>query len=252
MYKHILQAYGSALVGSKLQIDLGKFVSPLGAEVIRARDDWNYTRSLLFVLAIPYYHVGLRASLPVDDKVSLAGWLVNGWNNSTENNSGKSVGFGGTVKPTASLTWVANVMYGPEQPNNDHDKRLVVDTTLTWTATPKLSLMANYDYGQDTYSGVGVSWQGLAVYGRFQATSWWALVGRYEWLNDDDAFMTGTPQKLQELTITSEQKVGPLITRLEYRRDHSSTDFFQTDGGTPSPSQNTFVFGAIVNFGGKI
>jgi hypothetical protein len=46
--KHVLQAYGSVLAGSKLQIDAGKFLTPLGAEVVPAQDNWNYSRSVLF------------------------------------------------------------------------------------------------------------------------------------------------------------------------------------------------------------
>jgi hypothetical protein len=29
-------------------------VTPLGAEMIETKDNWNYSRSLLFALAIPY------------------------------------------------------------------------------------------------------------------------------------------------------------------------------------------------------
>jgi hypothetical protein len=81
--KHILQAYGSVLAGSRLQLDFGKFPSPLGAEVVPSQDNWNYSRSVLFGYAIPFYHLGVRASLPVNDKLSLGGYLVNGWNNSS-------------------------------------------------------------------------------------------------------------------------------------------------------------------------
>ena len=61
--KNVEQAYGSYLFGSKLQIDAGKFVTPAGAEVIETKDNWNYSRSLLFALAIPYYHAGVRATV---------------------------------------------------------------------------------------------------------------------------------------------------------------------------------------------
>ena len=44
IYKHIEQAYGSLLTG-KVQWDVGKFVTPIGAEVIESQDNWNYTRS---------------------------------------------------------------------------------------------------------------------------------------------------------------------------------------------------------------
>ena len=40
------------------EMDFGKFVTSAGAEVIEAKDNWNYSRSLLFVKAIPYWHFG--------------------------------------------------------------------------------------------------------------------------------------------------------------------------------------------------
>jgi len=42
-------------VGSGLAI-------PAGAEVIESNANWNYSRSLLFSWAIPYYHMGFRAT----------------------------------------------------------------------------------------------------------------------------------------------------------------------------------------------
>jgi hypothetical protein len=56
----------------------------MGAEVIESQDNWNYTRSTLFGYAIPFYHLGVRASMPVNDKLSLAGFVTNGWNNRSE------------------------------------------------------------------------------------------------------------------------------------------------------------------------
>ena len=76
--EHIEQLYVSYLapVGKGLQIDAGKFVTQHGAEVIEAKDNWNYSRSLLFALAIPYYHTGVRASYTVNDKVAFMGNVV--------------------------------------------------------------------------------------------------------------------------------------------------------------------------------
>src|SRR6266540_2432294 len=133
------------------------------------------------------------------------------------------------VKPNGKLTWVANYMGGPEQKDD------------------------NYDYGKDTIAGTGVSWQGVALYARYQAKEYWALIPRYEWLDDDDAFMTGTRQKVQEFTLTSEFTVAKaLITRLEYRRDFSNSAFFPTDTGSAKKSQSTLTVGVLYVFGGKI
>src|SRR5258708_38535330 len=61
-FRNVEEAYGSymAPVGKGLQIDFGKFVTNAGAEVIEAKYDWNYSRSFLFALAIPYYHSCVR------------------------------------------------------------------------------------------------------------------------------------------------------------------------------------------------
>jgi len=95
IYKHVQQGHLSVLAGRKLQLDVGKFVTPLGAEVIESQGNWNYSRSVLFGYAIPFYHVGVRASLPVNDKLSFSGYLVNGWNNGSEVNGDKT--FGGKI-----------------------------------------------------------------------------------------------------------------------------------------------------------
>src|SRR6185436_5817285 len=80
IWRHIQQAYVTGTHG-KFTVDFGKFVTPIGAEVIETKDNWNYSRGLLFTWAIPFYHFGGRATYAVNDKVTLAGYIVNGWNN---------------------------------------------------------------------------------------------------------------------------------------------------------------------------
>ena len=182
IYKHIQQAYLSVLAGSKLQLDAGKFVTPLGAEVIESQDNWNYSRSVLFGYAIPFYHLGVRATLPVSDKLSLAGYLVNGWNNSSEiHGDFPVVGLTATLKPSSKLTWIANYMGGQETEGGD--TRHIFDTTLTLGVGSKLSLQANYDYGKEG----DTTWWGVAAYAKLQAKPSWALVARYEYLDDSAA-----------------------------------------------------------------
>jgi hypothetical protein len=253
IFKTFEQGYLSYLApaGKGLQIDVGKFVTPHGAEVIEAKDNWNYSRSLLFALAIPYYHVGLRASYPVSDKVTLAGFLVNGWNDAVDNNGGKTVGVQATLKPHPKLTLVHNFMGGPEQKDDTGDTRYLWDTTLTFNATPTLSLMVNHDYGKDRVAGAPVRWQGVAAYARWQILPTWAVAPRVEWYDDRDGFTTGTSQTVKELTLTSEQKIdGGLVTRVEFRRDFSDQPFFRKDG-TAVKSQSTVTIGLVYAFGSR-
>jgi len=166
-----------------------------------------------------------------------------------DNNGGKTWGLSATVKPTAKLTLVQNLMGGPEQKDDSHDKRFLSDTVVTVSPSDKLSLMANYDYGKDKVSGLDVSWQGVALYARLQATSYWALVPRFEIYDDKDGFTTGLAQKVKEFTITTEQKLGgKLLTRLEYRRDFSDQAFFLSKTGGPKKSQDNVTLGLVYTF----
>src|SRR5262249_29902117 len=254
VFRHIEQAYLSYLApaGKGLQIDVGKFVTQHGAEVIETKDNWNYSRSLLFSLAIPYYHFGVRATYPFSDKFSLAGYLVNGWNNVVDNNTAKTLGIQAVVKPTTKLTVVGNYMAGPEQTANNEDWRHLWDTTVTYTVNDKVSLMGNYDYGSDRILGTSVHWQGFAGYFRVQANKWLAFSPRFEWYDDHDGFTTGTRQTVKDFTITSEHKISNgLITRLEYRKDFSDTNYFIKPVDRLVKAQSTLSFGLVYAFSSK-
>jgi Putative beta-barrel porin-2, OmpL-like. bbp2 len=241
-----------APLGKGLQFDVGKFVTQHGAEVIEAKDDWNYSRSLLFALAIPYYHAGVRATYSPNAKVTLMGTVVNGWNNVAENNSGKTVGAQIVFKPTAALSLVQNYMAGPEQPDNAHDWRHLADTVVTFTVNPRFSLMGNYDYGTDTVDGAKVHWQGLAGYAKFQANKWLAFSPRFEWYDDASGFTTGTVQNLKEITATLELKpTDTFIWRIEYRTDLSDSPVFPTHSGALQKTQSSIGFGVLYSFSTK-
>lgn len=251
--ENVQQAYVSYLVpGRGVQFDFGKFVTQHGAEVIETKDNWNYSRSLLFALAIPYYHTGARFTVPVNDKFSFAGYVVNGWNNVIENNTGKTVGLQATIKPTPSVTIVQNYMGGPEQAGNNDDWRHLSDTTLTVTATPRVSAIVNYDFGREKAGRSTVEWQGIAAYLKLQANDVFALVPRFEWLDDKDGFMTGGSQKVKEVTVTAEVKQSSgMIMRLEFRRDFSDEDFFLKEASDIVKNQSTFTIGFVYAFSSK-
>src|SRR5688572_3663338 len=67
-------------------VKFGKFVTLLGAEVIEAPANPNFTRSFSFGYAIPFTHTGLLFSAPLGDMFSLSAGVVNGWDNVVDNN----------------------------------------------------------------------------------------------------------------------------------------------------------------------
>ncbi len=249
-----------APAGKGLTVDFGKFVTNAGGEVIETKDNWNYSRGLLFSWAIPYFHFGLRAKYAFNGKVALTGFLLNGWNNSVDNNAGKTTGFTLALTPTKKLSIYENYYVGPEETNDDTNFRHLTDTVVAYNATPKLSLMANYDYAHETVTGGSpIWWSGIAGYIKYAPNAKWAFATRGEYFIDHNGFATGlgTPQKVAEWTGTLERTLaGHIISRLEYRRDMSDQNVFPYRTSTISPGlpfspidhQNTVTVGFVYAF----
>ena len=56
-----------------------RFTTSAGQEVIETMNNWSYSHGLLFSWAIPYYHFGLRTSMPFTKTWTAGFQLVNGW-----------------------------------------------------------------------------------------------------------------------------------------------------------------------------
>ncbi len=240
------------------EMDFGKFVTSAGAEVIETKDNWNYSRSLLFAWAIPYYHFGVRTSMPVSKVDTIGVQVVNGWNNTTKTNGGATVGLvNSLVKP--KFTWNVNYYVGPENPETTSGYRNLIDTTVLLTPSGKFTAYINYDYGQnrnpsESHGGDGAlsRWQGVAFAARGQISGKSAIAGRGEWYKDYQGFETGTAQELKEFTITYEYKwLEGLLTRIEYRGDWSDQNFFHKNISELVDQQSTLTGGLVAFFGPK-
>jgi len=263
--KNIEQAFVSWKPKGKdsgFQMDFGKFVTSAGAEVIESHSNWNYSRSLLFSWAIPYYHMGFRAT---ETKGHFTGGfqLVNGWNEVEDVNSGKTMGFVGNIT-TSKISWMNNYYTGPENPSTNTGWRNLYDTTVLFTPNGRFNAYVNFDYGQNK-SGSGklestAKWYGVAFAGKVQMNDHNAIVGRYEWFKDRDGFETGLNCKagkecdaLQEFTFTYEYKwTQGLLTRFEYRRDWNAVTqpvYFQRGSTGSSDHQDTLTLGVVAFFG---
>lgn len=239
-----------APIGKGLQINAGKFVTPAGAEVIESKDNWNYSRGLLFSWAIPYFHFGVSGKYAFNSKFALTGYLVNGWNNSVDGNSGKTTGFTAAWTPSAKFSFIQNYLVGPEGADNGNFRHLS-DTVVTYTPNSKLSLMGNYDYGHDNLGGgTKVWWTGLAGYIKYAPNDKWYFATRGEWFKDHDGFATGTAQNLGEVTLTLQRMLASkIISRLEYRYDTSDQNIFPYhETGNFRGNQNTVTLGLIYAF----
>lgn len=252
--QYVKEAYFSYLapVGKGLQIDVGKFVTPAGAEVIETKDNWNYSRGILFSYAIPYYHFGMRAKYAFNSKYSLTGYFVNGWNDVVDNNSGKTYGMSFAWTPNSKWSVTQNYLAGPEQNNVNTAWRQLSDTVVSYNATKKLTLMGNYDYGRgDHMIGVAppVYWTGAAGYFKYALNDKYSVATRYEYYNDHYGFTTGAPGHIQEVTGTFEHPMAThILTRLEFRHDMANNPIFYKGASQLVDSQTTLTAGMVFMF----
>ena len=280
-YRPVWQAYGTyvAPVGNGLTLDFGKYASSLGYETNFTKDDYNYSRSYYFTF-LPFYHFGLRAKYPVNDKVTVMYHLINGTQQSEDFNGFKSQHFAVILTPVKQITWQVNYYVGQEQRDLVPDlnpgiptlptqpglstnvirpvpngRLHIFDTYATWNLTDKLILAAEGDYVvsrlQDFSAPTHVA--GGVAYARYQVTPKFALAARAEYLSDRGGLFSGVTQALKEATLTNEFKLADgFLLRAEWRGDFSNQTFFLSDTpGILKRRQNTATLGMIWWFGQK-
>ena len=259
-YRNVWQAYGSYVfpVGRGLQVDFGKFASNLGYETNYAKDNQAFSRGYLFNF-LPFYHTGVRTSLPVSDKVTVLYMLTNGVQQTEDFNDFKSHQVTVVLKPTSAITATGNFFSGQEQPDggapDGPDGRFqVLDAYVTYTATSALTLGldVNHTTNELNTSDDALAMTGVGAYARYQLTPAGAIGLRYEHL-DDEGLFGGIDQVLHEVTLTGEYKLAEgFLVRGEFRRDWSSEDFFSAPtSDTPRAHQNTVLVGLVWWIGNK-
>ncbi len=242
----VTEAYVSytAPLGKGLRFDFGKMVTYFGAEVIEAIDNPNYSRSFLFNYAIPFTHTGLKTSYGFTDALSASFHVVNGWDNAEDNNTGKCVGLSVVYAPAEIFSGVVNLMTGPEQRDSNRDNRTLVDLVATIKPIKPLSIILNYDDGQeDLVGGDTAKWSGFSGIVKYDINDMFSVAVRGEYFDDKDGVRTLTVQKLTEGTVTLEVRLnGGIILRPEYRHDSSDVESF--DNGTKK-TQDTLALGVL-------
>lgn len=239
----VQQAYATVKLGDVV-VDAGKVVTNTGAEVIEAKDNWLYSRSLLFSWAIPLTHTGLRATIPIGgvEGLSLMASLFNGFDNPPKPVSALKMGHLALMYSGPSGTTVTlNALYGRDP--GATDDRLLLDAVLA-RSFGDLSVNLNGDYGKVG----GKSYYGVALMARY------SLIGdklrvtaRGEYLGDPDGLAIGLGDvKVLEGTLGLSVPVGSNVElRAEGRYDHADQAIFKAGA---SQGQATVQFAALAWF----
>ncbi len=270
-------AYVSGTAGP-LTLQVGKYATLAGAEVLESPSDLNFSRSILFGYAIPFTHTGARLTWAATSTLSVIAGINNGWDNTKGNGTGAHTGEGGLAYTNKNLTLSTQGYSGTEQtaygyhnsiidvngiPNNWSGvlgHRSVIDAVGTYKFGPVMTGTLNYDTGRMTnvtlVDGTGAangfgtaSWNGLAGYASAALTGKITLTGRYEQFNDPQGFRTTYAQKWNEGTLTfAYAPSSSLLFRVEGREDRSNQTPWVDGNLKPINRLSSLGLEAIVKF----
>ncbi|HVR03615.1 MAG TPA: outer membrane beta-barrel protein [Polyangia bacterium] len=218
------QAFVSLTPVTNFTVDLGKFATTAGSEVIEANKNWLYSRSMLF-FNIPLVHTGLRLNYKVNDMVSVQGSVVNGWNGQgfeVDGNSAKTFGLNATITLPGGIGIIPTIYVGKE--NGSTSTRFLGDLVATYTMGA-LGLNLNFDYIKD--SGLAAMnlidpFLGVALMAHYTVSDHMNVTGRFEYAQLT-ATNGGTAQKNEEVTVgLACPFAGHLEVRPELRADFAS------------------------------
>ncbi len=264
-WRHLHRANVSYLapVGNGLTVTAGLFNSLIGYESLYAKDNNNYTRSWIADYT-PYMMFGVNAKYPVNDRLTVAAFVINGYFHLSRPNDQPSYGAQWAYKITPRLTATQTVYWGPDQAKTSLEFwRLYGNHILEWKGDD-LTLAASYDIGTESIADQPGSPRtfvmGGNVVAKWHVSGPWSLALRPEFYWDRNGRWTGQEQFVKAITSTVEYKLPyrwtTTIIRLEYRYDESTGvggGFFKGSEISPgviglTPAQHLLLLGLLWSF----
>lgn len=184
----IQEAVVGVKIGETVWVDGGIFFSHMGMEGWVSRDNPTYSRSLVADYS-PYYQSGVKVTWTPSGALTAQLDVVNGWQNISENNSGKGVGARFDWTPRAGATLSYYNFFSDEdgaqlRTFNGVGAKVVLGA---WT------FMGQADAGSQAHQvGAPSDWYGLMALARRQVSRRAALVARVERFVDDDQVVLAT------------------------------------------------------------
>jgi len=228
---------------------VGRFDAPVGFE----RDDepLNFlpTNSFTFTYARPVKLTGAIVRFTASPRLELDAGVANGWEETVDNNRGKTGLLRAQWVPVDGLTLGLSGLYGPERDSTDAHQRAFLGPDLTLERGP-LILGAEASLGREQNPpGPALSWSGAAVTAFWKVGHSLGLAARYDRVSDPDGLVTGVAQTLESVTVgpmwfyRSAQEgifsnienttfhLPQIALRTAVRFDHSTQPFFSNSTG---------------------
>jgi len=260
-------------VGNGMLITVGKFITPLGAEVIDAPGNALFSHSFLFG-QLPFTQTGVTAGYNVCPEFTATLGFTRGWDQALRDVNGDLDLLGSFAYTSDDKKWshTLNISSG----NQDSDAsgqdgwRTVLDYVGSYQYSDNLKLTLNADYGWQAQAAAGggtAQWYGIATYAAYTICDYATLNARAEWFNDQNGASPGefdggvvaatgiSPSNTYyeatlgvAITPMPNNNIGKnLVFRPEVRDDYASKAVWGTSA-TPTHNQATLALEGYFTF----
>jgi len=254
-----------ANAGRGLTIQGGIFSSLIGYDSLYARDNLNYTRPWGADFT-PYLMLGVNASYPVTGKLTMTGFVVNGYWHLANANSVPSTGAQLAYSFAPNLVFKQTVMAGPHQAETAPGYWRVISDTIVERRGERFVAALNFHFATervDQVEPLRAWWVAAHLPMQWQPGGPWRISVRPEVAWDSIGRWTLAEQTVTALTTTLEYRtaaksVGTSI-RFEHRVDRSTGPqggFFtdrESATGNPAltPTQHLAIAALVLRFDGS-
>jgi putative OmpL-like beta-barrel porin-2 len=215
-------------VGSGLTVQGGIFSSFIGYDGLYAKDNFTYTRPWTADFT-PYLMLGVNAGYSVTDKVTVTGFVLNGYWHLAHANDVPSIGGQVAYQASNRVTVKETVLYGPHQANTSLDLWRFFSNTILELKTDRLTSALDFHVGTERVDTVGTPrawWVAGQVLVHWAIHAPWSVTLRPEFAWDSEGRWTTFRQTVYAFTSTLEYRArlgqSQAVVRLEHRYDRST------------------------------
>jgi len=186
VYGHAIpQLYGEVAYGDT-SVKIGHFFTLIGNEVVAATGNFFYSKQFTFYNAEPFTHTGAMATHTLNDRTTLYGGYVMGWDSGFEDNGDAFIGgIKRQINEDVSLLYATVIGRFADTDNGVLERGSIHSFILTTALTDKLTNLIQYDYldTEDETSALVRRTHGLNVYFIYQVSDCVSLGSRAEYFN---------------------------------------------------------------------
>ncbi|MFZ5433143.1 MAG: outer membrane beta-barrel protein [Calditrichota bacterium] len=251
--------YNVPINDKQLSLTFGKFNAPIGFELLDPVDMYQYSHSEVFAYGLPTNLTGGMGFMQFSPTLALHAYIVNGWDNNTENNDAPTVGGRLGITPVEKINVGLSAITGPEQPGKDAKSRTVFDIDATVEAIDNLILGGEFNMGSEAEAAdingklEDAGWTGFTAMGHYTFNNWFGLTARLGSFSDDFGIRTGNANpkdiSLTSITISPTFTLGERMgCLLELRMDSANEEIWTDSDGNATDSRTTAAFEVTYSF----